>query len=275
MVLKVVSAIFSNLRPPEADGDRPSPEAAAGISLKWRSCGRSTVGKVRELNEDAFLENPESGVWAVADGMGGHSAGDEASKAVVDALGSISGSDMLEALTADVTACLQKTNADLIRLAQEKKHGQIMGSTVVVMLAADNQCAAIWAGDSRLYRCRNGLLSQLTRDHAPVPEMVPQDPASSDALADKPHSNVVTRALGADPELAVDVMTFEAKPGDTYLLCSDGLIKEVKPQEVAEILGRSGCDDSSRALIDLALDRGARDNVTVVVVTSDRDADIS
>ena len=273
--LKVVSAFFSNPRPPEADGARPSPETAAGVSLKWRSCGRSTVGKVRELNEDAFLENPESGVWAVADGMGGHSAGDEASKAVVDALGSLSGSDTLEELTADATACLQKTNADLIRLSREKKHGQIMGSTVVVMLAADNQCAAIWAGDSRLYRCRNGLLSQLTRDHAPDPEIVPRDPAAPDALADKPHSNVVTRALGADPELAVDVMTFEAKPGDTYLLCSDGLIKEVKPQEVAEILGRSGCDDSSRALIDLALDRGARDNVTVVVVTSDRDADIS
>jgi type VI secretion system protein ImpM len=273
--LKVISSSLSNPVPPLDDNGQQSLETDTGVSLNWRSCGRSSVGKVRELNEDAFLENPESGVWAVADGMGGHSAGDEASKAVVDALGSISGSDTLEALTAEVTAFLQKTNADLIRLAQEKKHGQIMGSTVVVMLAAGNQCAAIWAGDSRLYRCRNGLLSQLTRDHAPVPEMVSQDPASPEALADRPHSNVVTRALGAVPELAVDVMTFEAKPGDTYLLCSDGLIKEVKPQEVAEILSQSGCDDSSRALIDLALDRGARDNVTVVVVASDRDANIS
>ena len=186
MVPKVVSAFFSNPGPPEADGARPSPEANAGISLKWRSCGRSTVGKVRELNEDAFLENPESGVWAVADGMGGHSAGDEASKAVVDALGSISGSDTLEALTADVTACLQKTNADLIRLCPRKENTvKSWAARWLSCWLPVNQCAAIWAGDSRLYRCRNGLLSQLTRDHALVPEMVPQDPASPDALADK------------------------------------------------------------------------------------------
>ena len=273
--LKVVSSFLSTFTVPAAEGALQSPEAIRGISIKWRSCGRSTVGKVRELNEDAFLENPESGVWAVADGMGGHSAGDEASKAVVDALGSISGCDTLESLTADVTTCLQKINADLIRLAHEKKHGQIMGSTVVVMVAAGKRCSAIWAGDSRLYRYRNGLLSQLTRDHSMVPEMEPLDSASSDALADKVHSNVVTRALGAVPDLAVDVITFEAKPGDTYLLCSDGLIKEVNPQELAEILSQSSCDESSRALIDVALDRGARDNVTVVVVAADPDAAVS
>ena len=274
-VPNMVSLSTLNLGLPKADGARQPPETNAGILLKWRSRGRSTVGKVRELNEDAFLENPENGVWAVADGMGGHMAGDEASRAVVDALMSISGSDTLEALSAKVTECLLKTNDDLIRLAREKNTGQIMGSTVVVMLAVGQQCASIWAGDSRLYRYRGGLLSQLTRDHSLVPEMEPRDPSSPAALADKTRSNIVTRALGAVPELAVDVITFEAKPGDTYLLCSDGLIKEVKPQEVAEILVQGGCDESSRALVDLALARGARDNVTVVVVTADGEAKIS
>jgi serine/threonine protein phosphatase PrpC len=138
------------------------------------------------------------------------------------------------------------------------------------MLAVGKHCASIWAGDSRLYRYRGGLLSQLTRDHSLVAEMSWQDPLSPDALADKTHSNIVTRALGAVPELAVDVLAFEAKPGDTYLLCSDGLLKEVNPHELTEILGQSECDESSRALIDLALARGARDNVTVIVVTAER-----
>jgi type VI secretion system protein ImpM len=270
-----VSSSFNQPDPSEADVDRQPVEADAGISIKWRSCGRTTVGKVRELNEDAFLENPENGVWAVADGMGGHSAGDEASKAIVDALMSISGGDTLEVLSAEVTECLLKTNADLIKRAHEKKHGQIMGSTVVVMLAVGQQCASIWAGDSRLYRYRGGLLSQLTRDHSLVPEVEPQGLSSPEALADKTRSNIVTRALGAVPELAVDVITFEAKPDDTYLLCSDGLIKEVNPKEITDILVQSGSDEISRALIDLALARGARDNVTVVVVTADREAKIS
>jgi type VI secretion system protein ImpM len=265
------SPSLPNPSPPEARAAGLSREGSIGISIKWRSCGRSTVGKVRNLNEDAFLENPESGVWAVADGMGGHSAGDEASKAVVDALRSIQAGGTLETLSAKVTACLRETNTELIRRAQKKKQNQIMGSTVVVMLAAGERCASIWAGDSRLYRYRGGLLSQMTRDHSLVSEMSRQDILSPEALAVGVGSNIVTRALGAVPELDVDVITFRAKTGDTYLLCSDGLIKEVKPNELTEILSQSDCHESSRALIDLALARGARDNVTVIVVTADRE----
>jgi type VI secretion system protein ImpM len=264
------SSLLTRPDSPGTVGAQPTDEAKAGVRMLWRSYARSTVGKIRDLNEDAYLENPESGLWAVADGMGGHLAGDEASNAVVEALRSVSASDTLETLSADVTACLQKTNTELLRRAQERQQNQIMGSTVVVMLAVGKHCASIWAGDSRLYRYRGGLLSQLTRDHSLVAEMSWQDPLSPDALADKTHSNIVTRALGAVPELAVDVLAFEAKPGDTYLLCSDGLLKEVNPHEITEILSQAECDESSRALIDLALARGARDNVTVIVVTAER-----
>jgi type VI secretion system protein ImpM len=270
--LTATSPLFYGPQGLKAGATRPSSEIEASDSLKWRSFGRSTVGKVRERNEDAFLENSESGVWAVADGMGGHSAGDEASKTVVDALLATKGADTIDALIAEVTTALRETNADLIRLAQEKENGLIMGSTVVALLAVGERCAAVWAGDSRLYRRRGGLLSQLTRDHSPGAETRRLDSEAPEASEDGGHSNIVTRALGAVKELTVDVLTFEAKPGDIYLLCSDGLTKEVAPQEMAELLGQSGPDDSSRALIDLALARGARDNVTVVVVTADREA---
>jgi len=263
------SISLTKMGPTETSGAARARAANTGASTKWSSHAGSTVGKVRDLNEDAYLENPEIGLWAVADGMGGHLAGDEASRAVVDALQVVSASDSLETFSANVTECLRKANTELLKRAQEKKQNQIMGATVVVMLAVGKHCASIWAGDSRLYRYRSGLLSQLTRDHSLVSEMSGQTPTSSRALAGKTFSNMVTRALGAVPDLALDIITFESRPSDIYLLCSDGLIKELKPHEIAEILGRLDCHESSRALIDLALARGARDNVTVIVVTAE------
>jgi len=234
--------------------------------IEWRSSALSTVGKQRDINEDACLERPEIGLWVVADGMGGHRDGDVASKAVVDALAGISTSDSLSTLIANVTACLQKANTDMITMAQKIGPDQIIGSTVVVMLAAGSKCAAIWAGDCRFYRHRGGVLTQLTQDHsAPAEPPGCETPAPEDT-ADGAHCNMVTRALGAEPELDVDTITFQADPGDTYLLCSDGLVKEVNSGELSDILNRDGCDEIALDLIDLSLARGARDNVTVIVV---------
>ena len=269
----VVSPSFIDPGLPQGD-DTAQPLAIDDENpIQWRSCGRSDVGKVRVLNEDAFLENAAFGLWAVADGMGGHLAGDEASQAIVHALAAIAGGDTLEALTVEVAASLQHTNTDLLRRTRENNDDQIMGSTVVVMLAVGKQCATLWAGDSRLYRYRDGLLSQLTRDHSLESEMVDSDRSAPAAPAGMSGSNVVTRALGAEADLAIDTVTFEAIQGDTYLLCSDGLVKEVSPQEINELLSRSDPEECSRALIDLALARGARDNVTVIVVTADREVE--
>jgi serine/threonine protein phosphatase PrpC len=254
-------------KPPiDTDGNRP---------IQWRSCGRSDVGNVRAVNEDAFLDNPKEGIWAVADGMGGHLAGDEASQTIVDDLANITQCDTLEALTADVKACLQSTNAKLIRRSRESDPDQIMGSTVVVMLAVDRHCAAIWAGDSRLYRFRAGLLSQLSRDHSPDADMVTPDRPLAGERTKMGRSNVITRAVGADETLALDTITFEAARGDTYLLCSDGLDKAINRREIENMLNQQNPDECSRALIDVALSRGARDNVTVVVVTADPDMDVN
>jgi serine/threonine protein phosphatase PrpC len=260
------SLLPPRLSPPDTAGTAVEIDAALG--LRWRSHGRSDVGRIRVVNEDAFLENPQKGVWAVADGMGGHLAGDVASRAVVDALRTVAPQDGIESLIADVNACLQRTNAALLRRSQADAEGQIMGSTVVILLAVANHCATLWAGDSRLYRFRGGRLSQLTRDHSPDAE---GEPAEDRSPEKENSSNVVTRALGAEDDLAVDTVVFEADPGDTYLLCSDGLVKEVNPREIADILNQADPEQSSRALIDLALARGARDNVTVVVVVADQE----
>ena len=255
--------------PIETYSPRPNDAGGAGESISWRSSARSTVGNVRELNEDAFLEKPEIGLWAVADGMGGHLAGDEAARAIVDALQSIPPGQTIEMFTAEVSACLERTNAELLRRAREKDAHQIMGSTVVVMLAVDGHCVSLWAGDSRLYRWRGGLLSQLTRDHSMASEIALQPPGFPDTPTADVQSNIVTRALGAEPDLALDALAFDARPGDIYLLCSDGLIKEVTAQEITAAISGPDCAESSRALIDLALSRGARDNVTVIVVSAE------
>jgi type VI secretion system protein ImpM len=241
-------------------------ETVAASHIQWYSCARSTVGKRRKLNEDAYLERPEIGLWAVADGMGGHSAGDVASNAAVDALGTLAASGNLETLTACAAECLHSVNADLLAMADGRGGDQIIGTTVVTMLAAGERCASIWAGDSRLYCYRDGELSQLTEDHSLVAEMSRQGVFEPGEFAESGAENIVTRALGAHPELLIDTITFEARVGDIYLLCSDGLIRELDNREIADILNDGGCDKSSQRLIDLALERGARDNVTVVVI---------
>jgi serine/threonine protein phosphatase PrpC len=133
------------------------------------------------------------------------------------------------------------------------------------MLAVGMRCAAIWAGDSRLYQYRNGALTQLTHDHSLMTELSQQGITAEEALDAEKAANIVTRALGADPDLSLDVVTFEAQEGDLYVLCSDGLVKEVTDREIEDLLRQEAEHGSARHLIELALQRGARDNVTVVI----------
>lgn len=233
--------------------------------IRWRSFSATTTGRRRKINEDAYLECPEIGLWAVADGMGGHSAGDVASKTVIDALDTLVATGNLASYTAYATECLRTANADLLKMADALGSGRIMGSTVVVMLAVGNHCAAIWAGDSRLYQFRNGRLTQLTKDHSLDTELSDQGIIESSDPDGEKTTNIVTRAVGADPELRFDVITFEAQRNDLYLLCSDGLTNEIHNQEIENILGREACQKSTEHLISRSLERGARDNVTVVV----------
>lgn len=260
---------------------RRSPDPASGISAapmeagepqsgprRWPSHGISVVGKRRKINEDAFIERPDIGLWAVADGMGGHQAGDVASRAIVDALAALPAKADLEEAVTDVESALQRVNADLLQLAAQSPSGQIIGSTVVVLLVTDRQGACVWAGDSRLYRYRSGQLEQMTRDHSLADELSFFDIVRDEKPGPQEHCNVITRAVGADPVLVVDILRFDITEGDVFLLCSDGLDKEAGPAEIEVILQAGDCRERAESLVALAMDRGARDNVTVIVVQS-------
>ena len=233
---------------------------------QWHSGAMTSVGKVRKKNEDSYLDHPTAGLWVVADGMGGHWAGELASKAVVDALSTLPVDNDLESSLAEAADRLRAVNGRLIAMAEEEGVDRTMGSTVVAMLARENRGAAIWAGDSRLYRLRGQIFTQLTRDHSLVEELVRQGTVSKLGAEKGISANVITRAVGAEQELALDTITFQAESDDVFLLCSDGLVREVQDEEISSILRWHERDRCARALVELALERGARDNVTVVVV---------
>jgi type VI secretion system protein ImpM len=233
--------------------------------LRWRSWALTDVGMRREINEDAFLNKPEAGMWVVADGMGGHSAGDVASRTVTRRLEQSACGDSLANLEQHTRATLQAVNAELLELAAQMGPGHVVGTTVVALLAAGDACAALWAGDSRLYRHRDGTLKQLTVDHSMAVEMAKAHNALPDGYGD----NIVTRALGADPLLELDRVAFKARPGDHYLLCSDGLTKEIHSSEIEAIFNSEEEQQGLRRMVDLALERQARDNITAILVSAE------
>ncbi|MGA7801905.1 MAG: protein phosphatase 2C domain-containing protein [Gammaproteobacteria bacterium] len=234
--------------------------------FRWSSACLTDVGKVRALNEDACLELPQVGVWVVADGMGGHDAGELASGMIVDALRAVPSAPGLSALLDDVEDRLLDVNARLVSEAGLRGGGVTIGSTVVVLLAHHRHCVSLWAGDSRIYCYRDGWLTRLTRDHSQVEEWVEQGRLLREDAESHPAANIITRAVGAADELYLDAEFHDLRHRDRFLLCSDGLYKELSEQEIQDIMPRGNCADVCRALVSLALERGCRDNVTVVVV---------
>ena len=234
-------------------------------TFTWESSSRTDVGSVREINEDACLARPEIGLWVVADGMGGHSAGDLASGSIVDTLAGVATPERLSDFTAEVEQRLLGINARLREMAS-REEVQTIGSTVVALLAYDRHCVCQWAGDSRIYRFRDERLEQLTQDHALVEELVEKGVLSPEEAAGHPQSNLVTRAVGATERLYVDAEIFELAHDDCFVLCSDGLDKELAEEDIAHIVAAEPIEQMSNALVDLALERGAQDNVTVVCV---------
>ncbi|MEL7451195.1 MAG: protein phosphatase 2C domain-containing protein [Pseudomonadota bacterium] len=232
----------------------------------WKSASLTNVGKVRKVNEDAFLDLPQIGLWVVADGMGGHDAGDVASSMIVEALGNVGEHARPSDFLNDVEDRLFAVNRRLFEIAAEAEQPVTIGSTVVAMLAFGNYCLSVWAGDSRTYRLRDGRLRQITRDHSQVEEMVEQGEILRENAEDHPLANVITRAVGGSESLYLDLKLQELKDGDRYMLCSDGLYKDVMPDEISSCLSRGSCAEASSELIDLVLEREAADNVTVAVI---------
>lgn len=234
------------------------------MSLRWSACTATDVGKVRKVNEDSHLDRPDLGLWVVADGMGGHAAGDVASQLVVKMLADMPADGSLSAAADELEQRLEKANAELIQLAKDSRKKTI-GCTVVAMCVRGDHALVAWAGDSRLYRARDGQFECLTQDHALVEELVTVGLLSREEAEKHPQANRITRAIGAGEPLFVDFEIYQVKSGDRFLLCSDGLYKEVTDKDIGSLLIKSNGDAAKAAVAD-ALAKGGRDNVTVVTV---------
>lgn len=223
------------------------------------------MGGKRKINEDSLLARPEIGLWVVADGMGGHSAGDVASNAIVHPLSQLEAPPSLPDFVDQVEGLLMSVNQQLRDYANDQLGGRTVGSTVVSLLLSQRTGVCLWAGDSRLYRLRNGQLTRLSRDHSAVQEMVEAGAITQDEADRHPKSNVITRAVGGAENLFVDAAVFAPEAGDTYLLCSDGLYNEVAEDSIRRKLALAA-EEATAKLIDEALQNGGRDNISVVIV---------
>lgn len=233
---------------------------------KFLSVGLSHPGCVRTVNEDRFLSRPDIGLWAVADGMGGHTDGEAASAAIIEALNGVSHFGSAYAYRDQVCGALRRVNSDL-RKRSALPMADLCGSTIVTLIAHQRHYACIWAGDSRAYLLRDSVLKRLTRDHSVV-----QDLLDSGAYRGDPRkharAHVLTRAVGAADALVLDSAYGLIEPNDRLLLCSDGVTNLLSEGELTNCLRRSPLQAGAQAIIDTALARGAPDNVTAVIAWS-------
>ena len=211
----------------------------------WKSSALTDVGKVRKLNEDSVLDRGNDGLWVVADGMGGHSAGDLASQLIVNSLEKLEPSTELPEFVDRVEEAVLSVNGRLYEVANA--HNQTSGSTVVVLLACSRYAVVMWAGDSRLYRLRDGALAQMTTDHTQIEMYIEKGLLDRSEAEGHPSGNMVTRAVGVTDHLLLEMDMFELEDGDRFLLCSDGLDKHVKDPEIEAQLRGEDLDQIARA----------------------------
>jgi len=223
------------------------------------SAGSTDVGRLRGSNQDAFVEFNEAGVWAVADGMGGYRDGDVASRMVCEGLEGLSAEGSLEQAMEVLRQRMSTVNRRLYEASVRLINPVVSGTTVVLFVARRTACAVLWAGDSRVYRWRHNQLTQLTTDHTWAAELNLQHP-------DEEADHAITRAVGGEESLTLDMRRERVRLGDRYLLCSDGLTRELSNAQIAAALAGPDVRACAKVLIDATLQAGARDNVTVVVV---------
>lgn len=239
--------------------------------LIFETGAASDVGRVRKVNEDAYFVRPPAGVWTVSDGMGGHEAGRFASASVVEALQTVEPNETAAGLLGDCERRLTLANQILRRVAHDRGI-EIIGATVVILLIHGRNRACIWSGDSRIYRIRGGVIEQLTRDHSEAEELVSRGIMTREEVRHWPRRNVITRAIGVTDDLEIDIVDGTVEPEDVYVLCSDGLTGHLTDEEICAVAGNGDIDIQTAAdrLIQTTLERGAKDNVTVVLVRARR-----
>ena len=235
------------------------------------SVASTHVGHVRKHNEDSFLDRPDLGLWVVADGMGGMTAGEVASQAVVASLDGIAPGLDAQALTAEVRERIAAVNTTLLDMAAARGPDTTIGCTVAGLIERNGHFACFWAGDSRIYRHRRGELDRLTRDHSLVQDMIDSGLLQPREAETHPMSSVIQRAVGVDATIQLDWVHAPIEPGDIYLLCSDGLTRMIPDEELEAALAQGPIARSCQALLELTLERGAKDNVTLILVAAPED----
>lgn len=235
--------------------------------MRFECVSRTHVGLRRKINEDSVFTDPERGLWAVADGMGGHEAGEIASTMVVDALRCLPPATDLDELAASAVEALRRVNDELIALARPGDGGKAgtIGTTVVGLAIANGSFRCFWMGDSRAYRLCGGEITRVTRDHSLVQDLVDAGMLTSEEAETHESANLITRAVGAAETIEVDVVSGEARLGDQFLLASDGLTRLVLDHELATELDSSPPAQAAHNLIEKVLERGAPDNVSLII----------
>src|SRR5712691_7345029 len=265
---------------------RPGRVFGGGPMPVIRSWARTDVGRKRKHNEDAFLADDALGLYVVADGMGGHAAGEVASgqavKSIREAL--VDGKPVLESFARSPTVetrehvaqlmerAILKACADIYALAGGDLGKRGMGTTVVALLAAGKKAVVGHVGDSRVYLFRNGRAHQLTEDHTIIQEQLKRGLITKEQISESENRNVITRAVGIQRSVAVDTLVTDVLPGDLFVLCSDGLHGYLQDEELPQLLAQER-GKLTDVLVDLGVKRGGKDNVTVVCISVEADED--
>lgn len=242
--------------------------------MTFKSSATTHVGMVRKVNQDSFAERTDIGVWAVADGMGGHEAGEIASKTVTDQIKNLPANGNIVEMLDAVQQSIMSANLQLTQQAAAYDSQRVPGSTVVVLIINGDQGAIVWAGDSRIYRRRDHVVTQLTRDHSHVQDLVEQGVILESEAESHPMANVITRAVGISEPLELESKWIDVRADDQFLLCSDGLSRLVNNEELSTMMDNRDSGEVTRSLLHTALVRGARDNVTLICVKNCPDSDV-
>lgn len=237
--------------------------------MRLRAAALSDVGLRRRSNEDCYAVAADLGLYLVADGMGGHRAGQLASElaaeAAVRALGTLV--DATASLTEKLRYSVAAANREILSRAQSQPELTGMGTTLVALLAGPERIALAHVGDSRAYLIRAGRIRQLTDDHSLVAELVRRREISKTAARGHPHRHVLTRALGVRRSVEPDLAELTPAVGDSFVLCSDGLTGHVSDEEIAKtVMDQDDLDSACERLVAMANDRGGEDNITAVLL---------
>ncbi len=243
--------------------------------MRIRVGAATDVGRRRKENEDCHIVAPELGLYLVADGMGGHSAGELASRlagqGAVEAVRALQGAT--SSISEKLRGAVASANREIFTRATQDPDLAGMGTTLVALLASDQRAALAHVGDSRAYLVRSGGIRQLTDDHSVVGELLRQNQISADAAREHPHRHILTRAVGVRPVVEPDLAELSPNVDDVFVMCSDGLTDHVQDEEIAKLVtdNSDDLDKSTADLIALANQRGGLDNITVVIVRFEAD----